>query len=313
MNCIPAWRLPFVVVNLVNMALKPLYRGTLGHFGFSGGESSMNDMSHTEGNVFCHALEISWASDVGRVRNGNEDNFACDACAGLVVLADGMGGCQAGEVASAIAVTTVMHELTPKVHAAVNYSQPHGGGLGVVVTCMCNAVNLANQAVFEAAMQESQLAGMGSTLVVAQFHDSKVTVANIGDSRLYLLRDHVLQQLTVDHTVLQEQIEYGFPVLNEAQRIAAGSMLTRALGAEPQITLDVLERDVSPGDMFLICSDGLYDMLSDTEMRTILLNGSEQPLEQITRNMVTRANEKGGLDNITLILVKVGHMRLTVS
>ena len=260
-----------------------------------------------------YTLDVSCASDAGRVRGDNEDNFACDLDGGLLVLADGMGGCQAGEVASAIAVSTVMHELAHKTHSAAAQANYNGGALSPVVTRMCNAVNLANQSVFDAATLEPQLQGMGSTLVIAQFHDDKVTVANIGDSRLYLLRDSAFQQLTVDHTVLQEQIEYGLPPLNEFQRIAAKSTLTRALGVGAQITLDVFEQNVCPGDIFLLCSDGLYDMLTDDEMGMTLLHSEDKQLDQIAQDLVDRANGKGGFDNITLILVKAGDSRLTAS
>ena len=309
MNCVSVCCAPFIIVNVM---LGKMVRHMFGHYGFSGSEQNMNDMSQAEKIMPRYTLDVSWASDVGRVRGENEDNFACDLGVGLLVLADGMGGCQAGEVASAIAVSTVMQELAQKPQSGAYRSQYDAGALSPVVTRMCNAVNLANQAVFEAAMLEPQLAGMGSTLVIAQFHDDKVTVANIGDSRLYLQREGVFRQLTVDHTVLQEQIEYGLPPLNEFQRIAAGSMLTRALGIESQIMLDVFEQNVCPGDIFLLCSDGLYDMLSDDEMGMILLNSAEKKLDQVAQDLVSRANEKGGMDNITLILVKAGHSRLTV-
>ena len=271
----------------------------------------MNDMSRIFKKLTKYALEVSWASDVGQVRSGNEDNFACDLDAGLLVLADGMGGCQAGEIASAIAVSTVMHELAFGISQEGNNLRHDGVVLTPVVARMCNAVNLANQAIFEEAVQNPVMSGMGTTLVIAHFHDEKVTVANIGDSRLYLLRDSAFQQLTVDHTVLQEQIDYGLPPLDEFQRIAAGSMLTRALGIGTQITLDVFEQDVCPNDLFLLCSDGLYDMLSDDEMGIILLNKGEKPLAEIAQELVSCANEKGGLDNITLIIVKTIDSQLT--
>lgn len=312
MNCITAWRAPFIAMNAVNALLRNMYRQVFGRYGYSGGEQNMNDISPAAKELPRYVLNVSCASDVGRVRGENEDNFACDLNAGLLVLADGMGGCQAGEVASAIAVSTVMRALSHKPQSGANHDRGDGGALSPVVTRICNAVSLANQLVFEAALLEPQLEGMGSTLVVAQFHDDKVTVANIGDSRLYLLRDSAFQQLTVDHTVLQEQMEYGLPPLNEFQRIAAGSTLTRALGIGPQITLDVFEQNICPGDIFLLCSDGLYDMLSDDEMGMILLNSGEKQLDQIAQDLVRRANEKGGLDNITLILVKAGQSRLTV-
>lgn len=282
-----------------------------GHFELSGDEHNFRDVTHAAKKLTRYALNVSWASDVGRVRNENEDNFACDLDIGLLVLADGMGGCQAGEIASAIAVSTVMQELVHKPQSTAQHLPDDNGTLSPVVLRMCNAVNLANQAVFETAMLEPQLEGMGSTLVIAQFHDDKVTVANIGDSRLYLLRDSAFQQLTVDHTVLQEQIEYGLPPFNEFQRISAGSTLTRALGVSSQMVLDVFEQNVCLGDIFLLCSDGLYDMLSDDEMGFVLVNSADKQLDHIAQELVRRANEKGGLDNITLILAKACHSRWT--
>jgi len=250
------------------------------------------------------ALEIACESDVGRVRPENEDNFAYDLTSGLLILADGMGGCQAGEVASAIAVSTVMRELRSMVKALSETELRDGNAFDLIESRMRNAIAHANQEIFELSLLEPHYAGMGTTLLAVQFHGDRVTVANVGDSRLYLLRNGSFQQITVDHTLLQAQFELGYLPRDEAQRVAARSILTRALGTDPQVNVDVLEQSVTPGDTFLLCSDGLYDMLEDGEISSVLLD-SEKDLDFAAKELCHRANKKGGFDNITLILAKV--------
>ncbi|TCV87375.1 PP2C family protein-serine/threonine phosphatase [Sulfurirhabdus autotrophica] len=251
-----------------------------------------------------YALEISCGSDQGRVRLINEDNFGCDAAAKLMVLADGMGGCQAGEVASAIAVSTVISEIKNIEQPVSDIGLFYGDDLTPSMARACNAIEKSNLAIYEAGLHSPECAGMGTTIVMAQFAEDIVTVANVGDSRLYLLRGDVLQQLTVDHTVLQEQIELGFFPEDERQRVAARSMLTRALGSEPRVTVDVFEQQVNPDDLFLLCSDGLYDMLDDGEIHSILTK-MDGRLGWGVEELLRRTLDQGGVDNVTLILARV--------
>ena len=257
-------------------------------------------------NVFTKrcAMQIAWESDVGRVRHENEDNFAFDLTSGLLILADGMGGCQSGEMASAMAVSTVVRELRSMAHASSITELQGGNAFELIESRLRNAVACANQEIFETSMLEPHCAGMGTTLLVVQFFDDRVIVANVGDSRLYLLRHGAFQKITVDHTLLQAQFELGFFPRDEAQRVAARSMLTRSLGSEPHVKVDIFEQSVVQGDMFLLCSDGLYDMLEDEEISAVLLD-KEKDLDFSVKELCHRANKKGGFDNITLILAKV--------
>lgn len=246
------------------------------------------------------SVEYAAASDTGRVRLSNEDSFASDGAAGLFVVADGLGGCNAGEVASAIAVTSVLREL--------RRSRKGGAGsrsvtVSPAVAQVCDAVARANREVFEASITLPHCLGMGSTLVLCWFRGQTLTVANIGDSRLYRLRRGLLEQLTVDHTVAQEQIDYGFISPEEARFLGGRSVLTRALGTEPHAVIDIIEQPVFPGDLYLMCSDGLYDMVLDDEILAIL-GRRDASLNTAVEHLLGLANARGGVDNITVILMR---------
>jgi serine/threonine protein phosphatase PrpC len=249
-------------------------------------------------------FEFAGGTDIGRARVQNEDNFAFDPVRGIAVLADGMGGCAGGEIASAIAVTVVMGLLRTHVSADDIQQPPSESNLSPASGWICDAVAAANQEIFDTALHQSSLWGMGTTLVVALFHDGLLTIANIGDSRLYRWRDKQLLQLTVDHTVVQEQVDAGLLAPELARWSAERGILTRAMGAEPHITLDLFEQGMVPGDLYLICSDGLFDMLQDSEIASILDGHGALP-QGVVDALIQAANAAGGLDNVSVIVVRV--------
>jgi len=245
-------------------------------------------------------LSIAAKSDTGSVREYNEDNFGYDAQQGIVVLADGMGGYQAGEVASAMAVTAVFQSI-------VQLQDSHRGKHGVQsrTETLRRAVEHANRLIFDTAQQETGCRGMGTTLIAVWFADGRLSMAHVGDSRLYRLRGYRLDLLSTDHTVVQELVDNGFYSREEAKHSAQRNIITRALGVDSDIKIDVREIDTMVGDIYLLCSDGLNDMLDDQEISNILRRSSTD-LEYGASELIDRAISNGGLDNITVVLVRVG-------
>lgn len=243
------------------------------------------------------ALEMTSLTDVGQARSKNEDFVAVDADYGLAILADGMGGYSAGEIASGMTVTLLMQGLKSQLPSLL----PEPDALE---TLLREVVATVNAAVYEAACTRPQCAGMGTTLVLAVFHDNRLLAAHIGDSRLYRLRGGLLTQLTHDHSLLQEQIDSGLISQEEATWSRNKNLVTRALGVDPKVPLEVNVYDAAPNDMYLLCSDGLTDMMALSDIQAALeLMGGNLPLA--AHEMVKLANEQGGRDNISVALVKV--------
>lgn len=231
-------------------------------------------------------------SDSGRVRDNNEDSVLVMPEAGLVVLADGMGGYNAGEVASKMATTLVadgMLSATPTDSLGMRQSLRH-------------SVERANLAIYEASLSRPEWRGMGTTLVAAWFHGARVAVCHVGDSRLYRLRQGLLAPLTRDHSVLQQEIDAGLVSEAWAHLAPHRNLVTRAVGVGPQVLAEVAEHVVQPGDTYLLCSDGLNDMLTDPEICGVLKR--EAGLAGAGRALLEAANEAGGRDNISLVLVQ---------
>jgi len=243
------------------------------------------------------AYKFCTQTDTGRARANNEDSVAYDEAARLAVLADGMGGYNAGEVASSMATAFIKSEMSRWLSEAGQHASVREIGRALAI-CVDNA----NRAIANAARANPQYAGMGTTLVVGVFQGAKFMLGHLGDSRCYRLRHGVLLQITRDHSLLQEQLDAG--LLTPAQ--AAGSMnrnlVTRALGVEDDMLLELHEHDVEPGDLYLMCSDGLSDMLDDGQIAKIL--AAPGALEQKADRLVVAANENGGRDNITVLLVQ---------
>lgn len=242
-------------------------------------------------------LEIASATHAGMVREHNEDCIAADAQTGIAVLADGMGGHNAGEVASRMAVELIYSQLKAHRARAPRIDRVDSEAL------VAQQIDDANSAVFEAARADAGCEGMGTTLVVALYYGSSLTVGHVGDSRLYRLRAGALEQLTRDHSVVQEQLELGTISQDELRYAANRNVLTRAVGIDPAVSADVHTLRIQAGDVYLLCSDGLTDMLSDREIQAVLVS-SDARLESVADQLVQRANEKGGIDNISVILVR---------
>jgi serine/threonine protein phosphatase PrpC len=248
------------------------------------------------------AFEIASCTDPGIVRAHNEDSIAADAANGLVVLADGMGGYNAGEVASGIATTVITTE-TARALANLRLQQERDRKLATE-RLVREQVLKANTSIYQAAQSQPQYAGMGTTLVVALFYDNKMTVAHIGDSRLYRMRGDELKQITKDHSLLQEQIDSGVITPQQAKQSQNKNLVTRALGIDPTVEPEIHDHDTQPGDIYLLCSDGLCDMVGDEDIGLALQTLSSN-LKLCAQHLVQTANDNGGRDNISVILVRV--------
>lgn len=243
-------------------------------------------------------FEFYSQTDTGRVRSNNEDSVALDEAHGVAVLADGMGGYAAGEVASGMACDFIRAELGRWLGEASVAATD-----GDVRRAMDICVDNANRAIFGAASSNPTYAGMGTTLVLGVFRSGRLLMGHIGDSRAYRWRDGVLQQITKDHSLLQEQIDAGILTPEQAQYSANKNLVTRALGVEDVVLLESHQHDLVHGDVILMCSDGLSDMLTDPEIAGVLA-AYPHSLPEMGEALVAAANEAGGRDNIAVVLVR---------
>ena len=236
-------------------------------------------------------LEMAGFTDTGMVRPHNEDCILVDAGHGFALLADGLGGYNAGEVASGMVVSLVAEGL--RTQTAID-----------PVGLLKREVEKANAVIFEASLRKPACAGMGTTLVAAVFSDHHVTVAHVGDSRLYRLRAGRFEQLTRDHSLMQDQIDSGFISRMAARLSPHRSLLTKALGTEPLVEIELGVFDTLPEDLYLLCSDGLTEMLEDADIsRTLATWQGNLPVA--AQRLIQIANENGGLDNVSVILVQI--------
>lgn len=231
-------------------------------------------------------------SDRGRKRPSNEDAFGYSVEHGVFVVCDGMGGAAAGEIASSLAVEEMMRLLTTEEPGIPSPEQAE------------KAICTANQAVFVRSQRNPKLAGMGTTLVALIAGERNVWILNVGDSRAYRLRSGALAQVTLDHSLVEEQVRMGRMNRSEAQRSPLRNVITRALGTQPHVTPDIFALEAEPGDIYLLCSDGLTRELSDPLIESILR--LDLPLDELCARLVSAANKAGGHDNITCLLVKAG-------
>jgi len=243
------------------------------------------------------ALAMSLATDTGRMRERNEDSVAIDVAHGVALLADGMGGYNAGDVASSMTVKLLLQGLTARLDA-------NDVAQSDMETIVREEVAKANAAVYQTALSQTQFAGMGTTLVLALFHDNHLHCAHIGDSRLYRLRGEQLQQLTRDHSLLQEEIDLGILSPYELEHFQHKNLVTRALGVDPQVEPEIHCYPAEVDDIYLLCSDGLTDMASAEDIRDTI-DLQRKHLAQAAQALVKLANDHGGRDNIAVALVKV--------
>jgi protein phosphatase len=251
-------------------------------------------------------IEMVGLTDPGRVRAENEDAIGLVPEMGLAILADGMGGHRAGEVASRIAVEVIRDYLAA---AAARRAASGAAGAAAAVEegrLLCESIREANAAIYRTARERPECAGMGTTIVAMLLRGDKVYFAHVGDSRLYRFRAGRLEPLTRDHSVVQELVNRGLLTEPEARATIAKNLVTRALGVEPQVEVDCGEATFQGSDIFLLCSDGLNDVLDDEEIARLLAEEPGRDLAAIAEAMIRSANARGGPDNISVILARSG-------
>jgi protein phosphatase len=250
------------------------------------------------------SLEMAKATHTGMVRSHNEDSTATDPQIGLAVLADGMGGYNAGEVASGIATALISSETREALALHAPHELDESSGSPLATGLLRDIIARANSSIFQSANSQPQYAGMGTTLVVTLLCDNQITVAHIGDSRCYRFRGDNLQQITRDHSLLQEQIDSGLLTKEAAKRSQNKNLVTRALGIEPEVEAEIRTYPAETGDIYLLCSDGLNDMVDDEDIEmTLAAIGSNLPLA--ADQLVQMANDNGGRDNVSVVLIRV--------
>jgi len=240
-------------------------------------------------------------SDVGQQRANNEDCFRMVQTLNLFVVSDGMGGEAHGEIASAMAVETVVKTCMGEETGTVAGSAEMQPGWSDKTRLLLSAAHLANKKIYESAEANPQQQGMGATLTAAWINEEKLSVVHVGDSRVYLLRSGVLQQLTSDHSLVAEQVRRGILTAAEAEHSELQSVLLRALGTQPEIEVDAEEHTLFPGDILLLCSDGLTRMVAEQKIAATLQ--SESDPGRAAEKLVAQANENGGGDNVTVVVV----------
>ncbi|MBK7250454.1 MAG: Stp1/IreP family PP2C-type Ser/Thr phosphatase [Gammaproteobacteria bacterium] len=249
-------------------------------------------------------LQCVGLTDTGKVREHNEDTIAVDPDIGLLVLADGMGGYNAGEVASGIAVKTIVNLVRESLEREDLRSADHATGLSRAGIILRDAVHRANKIIFQTARTQPQCEGMGTTVVGALFFDNRISIAHVGDSRLYRMRSGKFEQVTMDHSLLQELVDRGFYSPKEAQRAANKNYVTRALGVEANVEVEMREEPVQKGDVYVLCSDGLSDMVENDDIHlTISTFGAN--LETVAKQLIQLTNDNGGRDNVSVMLAHV--------
>ena len=246
---------------------------------------------------------ITGLTDQGLVRSHNEDSIGSEANLGIAVLADGMGGHKGGEVASALAVDTILSSLNKSLPEITAGETDSVTGYSLESMAIERAIKEANTVIYNAAQSNSQYEGMGTTVVVLVFYDNRLTVAHVGDSRLYRLRDQQLEQMTRDHTLLQELVDRGLYTKEEAQQSLNKNLVTRAVGVNATVEVDLLEDFAVPDDTYLLCSDGLTDMINDGLIEDTILNYRDN-LGRIAKELIHQAKQHGGKDNVSAILAR---------
>lgn len=248
-------------------------------------------------------LQVAGKTDVGCVRKNNEDSFGYDTEHGIFVVCDGMGGVAAGEVASMIGVTTVLSYFR---HAPENGEFPKYGrafeGVSRDANALGSAIQMANHAIRQSGMSDLRHAGMGSTIVAAFVGKDSVSIAHVGDSRIYLVRDNTIQQLTNDHSLVMEQVRRGLITAEEAEGSDLQNLIVRALGPDEEVKPDLADLDIHPDDTLLFCSDGLTRHVVDDQILATIVTASS--VDQACDGLIEAAKAGGGTDNITCVLVR---------
>jgi serine/threonine protein phosphatase PrpC len=248
-------------------------------------------------------LEFAGITDVGRVREKNEDAIAINEELKFALLADGMGGYNAGEVASEMAVSGIKEILEKGLRRSrFSFFRKRSGDY--VRELLTEAIAEVNQRIYQKARSDPSYYGMGTTLSAIVFHGKRITIAHIGDSRIYRFRNGELVQLTRDHTWVQDQVDAGWMTRQEAQVSEYKSLLTRALGVYEEVSADINDHGTLPGDLYLLCSDGLTDTVSERKITAIVRAADASNPQAMCRHLVDIANEAGGFDNISVVAAR---------
>jgi len=250
--------------------------------------------------IECPRLELASLSDAGRVRALNEDAAAVDGDYGIAVVADGMGGHRAGEVASRLALDVVLERLRAKLR-----QYRAGARRPMPLQFAEQIVGEANRAIYAAAREQAGCSGMGTTLALALFHGQQVALVHVGDSRIYRLRSGRLQLLTRDDSLLRDQVELGLIAAEDAGESHNRHLVTQALGVGTRVTVHGHEEELRSGDVFLLCTDGLNDQVEESDIE-LIIDSLKTNLPLAASHLVQLANDNGGYDNITVVLVRVG-------
>lgn len=250
------------------------------------------------------AVEVAGKSDVGCVRTNNEDNFGYDLRYGIFVVCDGMGGQAAGEVASKLGVDVLLTYFRQAAEAG-EYQQVGDpvDGLSRDGLALASAVRLANRTIYETGQKQASSAGMGSTVVAALVKGNALSIANVGDSRIYLIRQSVIQQLTQDHSLVMEQVRRGYLTLEQAEHSEMQNIILKALGSEENVDPDVEDLVVLPGDILLLCSDGLTRYMRDAEILQAVSTAAS--LNEACNALIETVKQRGADDNVTCLLLRI--------
>ena len=250
-------------------------------------------------------IEFAAVTDIGKIREKNEDNVLISSDLGLGIVADGMGGHSAGEIASNIAVSVLAETVRKIDHEQLAIPSTFLPKLTLPARKLLLAANLANEAIYSTAQTSDVYKMMGTTLTGVLFEEDTATAVHVGDSRLYLLRNDKFIQITTDHSLAMEHVRRGLLTKEEANHSRIQNVLTRAMGIKRNIEFDLLKFPVQAGDMLLLCSDGLYKGLSDTQIADILQKNKTTPLVKLCKQLVHDSNEHDGQDNISTVLIKI--------
>jgi serine/threonine protein phosphatase PrpC len=248
-------------------------------------------------------IQAAGLTDIGLVRKNNEDNFGYDLRHGIFVVCDGMGGQQAGEVASKIAVDTVLDYFRQE-HSTAPVSGARFEGVSPKAVELATAIVAANQAIHDSGAKDIHSAGMGSTIVAVAVDGNVFSIANVGDSRIYLVRNGDVVQLTQDHSLVMEQVRRGLMTLEEAEHSSMQNVIVRALGTEDSVEPDLADHEFHPGDVLLLCCDGLSRFVKEDAMLEAV---NQDSLEKACADLIAAAKAGGSDDNITCLLVRALH------
>lgn len=249
-------------------------------------------------------IATSVLTDPGRVRKNNEDAVDEIEQIGLLVLADGMGGYKAGEIASGICVATIKDAVRNQFRELKQGEVDAESGFSAATLLLRESLKSAHQTIYEVSQNQPQCEGMGTTAVALLLFNNRASIAYVGDSRLYRLRGEALEQITTDHSLVEEMVARGLYTREEALKNVNSNIVTRALGIEPSVEIDMLEEPVQVGDVLLICSDGLTDLVSDEVIRLTLVENVDN-LSAAGERLIKLANDRGGKDNVSVILARI--------